>query len=189
MVSQTATTARSGRKGGDRKSKSARAGVLFSVPRFHRYIKKSTPKSRVTMAAAVYTAAVIEYLTAEVLELSGNAAKDHKKQRINARHVFLAVSIDEELKKLLHGVTIPQGGVLPHINSFLFKTKSGSDDHSQSAHKSDASRSNTASVPRAPSALTTKSASTGAAGGKTSSSVATTKKTASLSGGNTGSSA
>ncbi len=34
-------------------------GVLFSVPRFHRYIKKSTPKSRVTMAAAVYTAAVV----------------------------------------------------------------------------------------------------------------------------------
>lgn len=35
------------------------SGVLFSVPRFHRYIKKSTPKSRVTMAAAVYTAAVV----------------------------------------------------------------------------------------------------------------------------------
>ncbi len=34
-------------------------GVLFSVPRFHRYIKKSTPKARVTMGAAVYTAAVV----------------------------------------------------------------------------------------------------------------------------------
>ena len=43
----------------DRTTKSARAGVLFSVARFHRYLKKSTPKSRVTMAAAVYTAAVV----------------------------------------------------------------------------------------------------------------------------------
>ncbi|CAF3874838.1 unnamed protein product [Rotaria magnacalcarata] len=105
MTSTATTTARDNRKGGERKSKSARAGVLFSVPRFHRYIKKSTPKSRVTMAAAVYTAAVIEYLTAEVLELSGNAAKDHKKQRINARHIFLAISIDEELKKMSRSST------------------------------------------------------------------------------------
>jgi len=43
------------------------------------------------------------------------------------RHIFLAVSIDEELKKLLHGVTIPQGGVLPHINSFLLKNKSANE--------------------------------------------------------------
>ncbi|UJR09819.1 hypothetical protein I4U23_014045 [Adineta vaga] len=180
------TSARGARKGGDRKSKSARAGVLFSVPRFHRYIKKSTPKSRVTMAAAVYTAAVIEYLTAEVLELSGNAAKDHKKQRINARHIFLAVSIDEELKKLLNGVTIPQGGVLPHIDQFLFKTKGSVEAASQSVSKTDSSRSNAAVTPRAPSALTSKSAS---APGKFSTSASTAKKTAAASSGNANSSA
>ncbi|CAF2386273.1 unnamed protein product [Rotaria sp. Silwood2] len=168
MTSSTTTT-RTVRKGGERKSKSVRAGVLFSVPRFHRYIKKSTPKSRVTMAAAVYTAAVIEYLTAEVLELSGNAAKDHKKQRINARHIFLAVSIDEELKKLLHGVTIPQGGVLPHINAFLLKSKSSSGDHSQTAQNTQASRSNTTSIARVPSVLASKASSTGAGGSKVSS--------------------
>ncbi|CAF1052772.1 unnamed protein product [Adineta steineri] len=171
-MAPSTTSARGARKGGERKSKSARAGVLFSVPRFHRYIKKSTPKSRVTMAAAVYTAAVIEYLTAEVLELSGNAAKDHKKQRINARHIFLAVSIDEELKKLLNAVTIPQGGVLPHINQFLFKTKGASDVASPPVSKPDSSRSNTAAAPRAPAALTTKST---AASGKAGSAAALKK--------------
>lgn len=57
----------------------------------------------------MYLAAVLEYLAAEVLELAGNAARDNKKSRINPRHLQLAVRNDEELNKLLSGVTIAQG--------------------------------------------------------------------------------
>ncbi|KAG2729718.1 hypothetical protein I3843_01G257400 [Carya illinoinensis] len=45
-----------------------------------------------------------EYLAIEVLELARSAARDNKKNRINPRHVFLAVRNDEELGKLLQGV-------------------------------------------------------------------------------------
>ncbi|KAG6687662.1 hypothetical protein I3842_11G084100 [Carya illinoinensis] len=59
----------------------------------------------------------------QVLELAGNAARDNKKNRINPRHVLLAVRNDEELGKLLQGVTIANGGVLPNINPVLLPKK------------------------------------------------------------------
>ena len=85
---------------------SAKAGLQFPVGRIGRYLKKGKYSSRVGAGAPVYLAAVLEYLCAEILELAGNAARDNKKSRIVPRHLTLAVKNDEELNKLLGGVTI-----------------------------------------------------------------------------------
>jgi len=121
--------AAAGRKlggGGPKKkpvSRSVKAGLQFPVGRIGRYLKKGRYAQRVGTGAPVYLAAVLEYLAAEVLELAGNAARDNKKNRIIPRHVLLAIRNDEELGKLLAGVTIAHGGVLPNIHSVLLPKK------------------------------------------------------------------
>ncbi|XP_069491723.1 late histone H2A.1-like isoform X2 [Ambystoma mexicanum] len=102
-----------------KKTRSSRAGLQFPVGRIHRLLKKGHYTDRIGSGASVYLAAVLEYLTAEVLELAGNAARDNKKSRIVPRHLQLAVRNDEELNKLFSGVTIAQGGVLPNIQAQL----------------------------------------------------------------------
>ncbi|KAI3752499.1 hypothetical protein L2E82_24532 [Cichorium intybus] len=128
MESGKATKGAGGRKGaGERKkavSKSVKAGLQFPVGRISRFLKKGRYAQRTGSGAPIYLSAVLEYLAAEVLELAGNAARDNKKTRINPRHVQLAVRNDEELGKLLAGVTIASGGVLPNINPVLLPKKS-----------------------------------------------------------------
>ncbi|XP_078284225.1 histone H2A-like [Rhinoraja longicauda] len=82
------------------KWRSSQAGLQFPVGRVHRLLRKGNYDEH--------------YLTAEILKLAGNAARDNKKTRIIPRHLQLAVRNDEELNKLLGEVLpIAQGGVLP----------------------------------------------------------------------------
>ena len=108
---------------GKSKSRSSRAGLQFPVGRIHRHLKLGSYGARVGAGAPVYLAAVLEYLAAEILELAGNAARDNKKSRITPRHLQLAVRNDEELNKLMGGITIAAGGVLPNIHAVLLPKK------------------------------------------------------------------
>ena len=111
-------------KGGKSTTSSAKAGLQFPVGRIGRYLKQGKYATRMGAGAPVYLAAVLEYLCAEILELAGNAARDNKKTRIVPRHLTLAIKNDEELNKLLGGVTIASGGVLPNIHAVLLPKKS-----------------------------------------------------------------
>lgn len=97
-------------------SKSAKAGLTFPVARIGRGLRFMRLAKRLGAGGPVYLTAVLEYMAAEVLELAGNACRDNKKKRITPRHLVLAIRNDEELNKLLGGVTIAQGGVLPNIH-------------------------------------------------------------------------
>lgn len=113
-----------GKKSGKSTSRSAKAGLQFPVGRVHRHLRQGRYAARIGAGAPVYLAAVLEYLSAEILELAGNASRDNKKKRIIPRHIQLAIRNDEELNKLLGGVTIASGGVLPNIHAVLLPKKS-----------------------------------------------------------------
>ena len=116
-------------------TRSARAGLQFPVGRISRFLRKGQYSKRVGGGAPVYLAAVLEYLSAEILELAGNAARDNKRSRIIPRHVQLAIRNDEELNKLLSGVTIAQGGVLPNIHAVLLPKKKAKSSKPKKAKK------------------------------------------------------
>jgi len=120
-------------------SKSDRAEIRFPVSRVKRYLRdcKNTGriKMRITTTSAVYLAAVLEYMSAEVLEISGNYAITSSRKRVTPRHILLAIKNDEELARLLRDVVIPNCGVRPHIMTELLpklKKKSSDDTFEES---------------------------------------------------------
>ncbi len=54
------------------------------------------------------------------MELAGNVTNDNKKKQITPRHVYLGVNNDEDLSQFYTGV-VYDGGVIPHIHSFVLK--------------------------------------------------------------------
>ena len=119
------------KKKNQKKSQTAasRAELQFPPTRVGRYMRKMGPSDapRVGETAGVFMAAVLEYLSAEVLELAGNAARDNKRSRITPRHIQLAVRNDEELNKLFGSTMIATGGVLPNVHAALASKRPDSD--------------------------------------------------------------
>ncbi|MEE6469353.1 hypothetical protein FKM82_008596 [Ascaphus truei] len=114
----------SGKARAKAKTRSSRAGLQFPVGRVHRLLRKGNYAQRVGAGAPVYLAAVLEYLTAEILELAGNAARDNKSPAY-PRTLQLAVRNDEELNGLLRGHH-RSGGCLPNIQAVLLPKKTES---------------------------------------------------------------
>ncbi|XP_058931800.1 histone H2A type 1-A-like [Kogia breviceps] len=117
---------RGGKARGNAKSRLSGGGLQFPVGRIQCLLRKGNYAERVGAASPVYMAAVLEFLTAQILELAGSASRDNKETRIMPCHLQLAVRNNEELSDLLGGVSIAQGGVLPNIHAVLLPRKTES---------------------------------------------------------------
>jgi len=112
-------------------------GLIFPIIRIRKNLKHSVgvPVRKgalryrnagviIKKESAVFCAAVLEYMCAEVLEISGNAAIAAKRKRIKPRDIMLAIRDDEEINKLVSKNTVfCQSGVVPkEIPKVLLKT-------------------------------------------------------------------
>ncbi|XP_041058978.1 histone H2A-like [Carcharodon carcharias] len=117
---------RRGKTGGKGQAKaktcSSSACLQFPIGHIHLLLQKGHYAKRVGAGAPIYLAVVLEYLTAKILKLGSIVAWD-KKARIIPHHLQFAIRNDEELNKLLGGVTIGQGGVLPNLQAVLLPKK------------------------------------------------------------------
>ena len=94
-------------------SRSAKAGLSFPVGRIARMLKHGRYSERVGIGAPVYLAAVLEYLVAEILEVSVMVVRQNKKNRIVPRYIFLGLKEDEEFNKLFSHTIIASSCVKP----------------------------------------------------------------------------
>jgi len=105
------------------KTKEEKAGLSFGIGPIQKILKEKL-RYNVHILASVYMAASLEYICAELLELSGNCARDLKVKRIIPSHIGFAIRGDEDLDKLFPG-TVAGAGVVPHIHHSLVSKLQG----------------------------------------------------------------
>ncbi|XP_045850651.1 histone H2A-Bbd type 2/3-like [Meles meles] len=90
------------------RSRTARAELSFSVSHVERLLREGRYARRLGSSAPVFLAAVIQYLTATVLELAGNEARNCGSTRITPELVDMAVHNNALLSRFFQSTTISQ---------------------------------------------------------------------------------
>lgn len=111
--------ASSRKKKGTKMSQSKLSNLIFPVARVKNIMKKySLNGIRISQNSSIFLTAVLEQITAKILEQSAAISRDDKKTRITPRHLLLSMHNDEELLSILKcfNWSITGGGVLPNIH-------------------------------------------------------------------------
>jgi histone H2A len=91
-------------------SLTSRAGLVFPVGRLNRHLK-SRQRERLGKKSGIFLAAVLEYLSAEILQAAQEATHADGKVYIKPIHLNKAIRDDEELSTLLGDVHLLGGGI------------------------------------------------------------------------------
>ena len=105
-------------------TRQTKAQIIFPPSITEKFLRNfGNTKIMVTSTSPVFLAAVLEYLTYEILDLASIYCKDNKRIRITIRDLEVVIRSDEELNKLFTklNITFLGGGVVPYIHESLLK--------------------------------------------------------------------
>ncbi|NXS55518.1 H2A protein, partial [Brachypteracias leptosomus] len=98
-----------------RSSRSSRAGLLFSVSRVDRQLRRGCFAERFGAKAPIYLAAVLQCVAHKTLDMASKVSKKRKEQRISPLPLQAVVQKSSVLRQLLqgavpshHGKAVPQ---------------------------------------------------------------------------------
>jgi len=103
--------------------KALKSGLTFPPTRIENYARASSIVRRFNNEAGVSLATSLEYLTAEILELAGDRAREEKKVRITIKHIRDTIEDDKELQKLFHNVSIVGGPISSQARPMMVHKK------------------------------------------------------------------
>ena len=87
------------------KSGAVKGHLMFSPARVEEmFLRSDACKSRVSEISKFALAAVLEYITAEIVDLAGHQSDKHK--RINKRDVYIIINNDSELYRMVKDCNI-----------------------------------------------------------------------------------
>ena len=109
-------------------SGASRAGLIFAPSRCQRAIKQGRYSDRYGKSAGVFMAGVLEYLTAEVLDLAQVEMTNMKNGSIQPKHINLAFRNDQELGMLMQHATFTTSTVPHNIHSSHLQGKAAKDE-------------------------------------------------------------
>lgn len=89
-------------------NRTARADLSFSVSHLERLLREGHYAQRLSSSAPVYLAAIIEYMTATILELAGNEAQNRGCSRITPELLDMAIHNNALLSGFFRSTTISQ---------------------------------------------------------------------------------
>merc|ERR1711981_1124467 len=72
-----------------------RAGITFPIMRILKHMRKLKANNKCRKNAAIYLSAELEYLTAEIADLTVQMAQQEGLQTLKSRHIFKAIDSDD----------------------------------------------------------------------------------------------